>query len=103
MWWRLLLPLLWVVGWSFASLWIYFFMNSPVVQKRRELLVSMCDERARLLEDQINISMRHMHALAVLVSTFHHSKSPSVMNQVRPTLFLLRTIVFHVELGIHHG
>jgi hypothetical protein len=41
--WRLLLLLLWVVGWSFASLWIFFFMNSQVVQKRQELLVGMCD------------------------------------------------------------
>jgi histidine kinase 2/3/4 (cytokinin receptor) len=80
--WRHLLPLSWVVGWAFASLWIFFAMNSQVVEKRRELLVSMCDERASLLEDQFNFSMRHVHALAVLVSTFHHSKSPSAMDQV---------------------
>ncbi|XP_047078541.1 probable histidine kinase 3 [Lolium rigidum] len=91
MWWRLPLPLLWVVGWSFASLWIFFFMNSPVAEKRRELLVSMCDERARLLEDQFNISMRHMHALAVLVSTFHHSKSPSAMDQMTFAKYAERT------------
>ncbi|KAM0843060.1 hypothetical protein ACQ4PT_057952 [Festuca glaucescens] len=52
-----------------------------VVQKHRDLLVSMCDERARLLQDQFDVSMRHVHALAILISTFHHSKSPSTMDQ----------------------
>jgi len=91
MWWWRLLPLLWVVGWSFASLWIFFFMNSQAVEKRRELLISMCDERARLLQDQFNVSRRHMHALAVLVSTFHYSKSPSVMDQMTFAKYAERT------------
>lgn len=80
-WWRKLL-LLWVVGWFLGSLWIFWFMNSQAAEKRRETLASMCDERARMLQDQFNVSMNHLQALAILVSTFHHSKDPSAIDQV---------------------
>ncbi|KAL1347492.1 hypothetical protein AAHE18_07G009100 [Arachis hypogaea] len=48
---------------------------------REEMLTNMCDERARMLQDQFNVSMNHVHALAVLVSTFHHGKHPSAIDQ----------------------
>ncbi|KAF3795470.1 Histidine kinase 3 [Nymphaea thermarum] len=41
----------------------------------------MCDERARMLQDQFNVSMNHVHALAIMVSTFHHGKMPSAIDQ----------------------
>ncbi|KAL6144010.1 hypothetical protein ACLB2K_054705 [Fragaria x ananassa] len=41
----------------------------------------MCDERARMLQDQFNVSLNHVHALAILVSTFHHGKHPSAIDQ----------------------
>lgn len=50
--------------------------------RREEMLANMCDERARMLQDQFNVSMNHVHALAILVSTFHHGKHPSAMDQV---------------------
>ncbi|KAK6141238.1 hypothetical protein DH2020_025035 [Rehmannia glutinosa] len=31
--------------------------------------------------DQFNVSMNHVHALAILVSTFHHGKQPSAIDQ----------------------
>ncbi|KAJ6825759.1 putative histidine kinase 3 [Iris pallida] len=80
-WWRKLL-FLWVVGWVLGSLWIFCFMNSQAAEKRRETLASMCDERARMLQDQFNVSMNHLQALAILVSTFHHSKEPSAIDQM---------------------
>ena len=80
-WWRKLL-FLWVVGWFLGSLWIFWFMNSQAIEKRRETLASMCDERARMLQDQFNVSMNHLQALAILVSTFHHAKEPSAIDQV---------------------
>ena len=46
------------------------------------MLTNMCDERARMLQDQFNVSMNHVHALAILVSTFHHDKHPSAIDQV---------------------
>lgn len=48
----------------------------------QEALVSMCDERARMLQDQFAVSVNHVHALAVLISTFHYQKNPSAMDQV---------------------
>ncbi|TXG55502.1 hypothetical protein EZV62_020758 [Acer yangbiense] len=48
---------------------------------RNQTLTSMCDERARMLQDQFNVSMNHVHALAILVSTFHHGKHPSAIDQ----------------------
>lgn len=58
-------------------------MHSAQVEKRRETLENMCDERARMLQDQFNVSMNHLQALAILVSTFHHAKNPSAIDQVR--------------------
>ncbi|KAL4563677.1 hypothetical protein LXL04_027722 [Taraxacum kok-saghyz] len=42
----------------------------------------MSDERARMLQDQFNVSMNHVHALAILVSTFYHGKDPPAIDQV---------------------
>ncbi|KAM0947097.1 putative histidine kinase response regulator and transcription factor RR-A-type family [Dioscorea sansibarensis] len=89
-WWRKLL-LLWVVGWFLGSLWIFWFMNSQAAEKRRETLASMCDERARMLQDQFNVSMNHLQALAILVSTFHHSKDPSAIDQMTFARYAERT------------
>ncbi|KAG5064835.1 hypothetical protein JHK85_006018 [Glycine max] len=50
-------------------------------ERREETLANMCDERARMLQDQFNVSMNHVHALAILVSTFHHGKHPSAIDQ----------------------
>ncbi|KAG6468969.1 hypothetical protein ZIOFF_073664 [Zingiber officinale] len=63
------------------SLWIFVNMNATITERMKETLVSMCDERARMLQDQFNVSMNHVHALAILVSTFHHGKQPSAIDQ----------------------
>nr|XP_019707528.1 probable histidine kinase 3 isoform X2 [Elaeis guineensis] len=89
-WWRKLL-ILWVVGWFLVSLWIFWLMNSQGIKKRRETLGSMCDERARMLQDQFNVSMNHLQALAILISTFHHSKEPSAINQITFARYAERT------------
>lgn len=81
-WWRKFL-LLWVIGWALVSLWIFWYMSAQAADKRREALASMCDERASMLQDQFNVSMNHLQALAILISTFHHSKQPSAIDQVR--------------------
>jgi histidine kinase 2/3/4 (cytokinin receptor) len=79
---------IWVILWVAASAGLLVYMTNQAVEKRRESLASMCDERARMLQDQFNVSMNHLQALAVLVSTFHHSKTPSAIDQV--SLRLLR-------------
>jgi histidine kinase 2/3/4 (cytokinin receptor) len=56
-------------------------MNLQVTEKRKETLASMCDERARMLQDQFNVSMNHIQAMSILISTFHHAKTPSAIDQ----------------------
>lgn len=79
-WWKRLL-VSWVVGWTIASVWIFWYMSSVACEKRKETLTSMCDERARMLQDQFNVSMNHIQAMSILISTFHHGKNPSAIDQ----------------------
>lgn len=51
------------------------------MEKRKETLANMCDERARMLQDQFNVSMNHVQAMSILISTFHHGKNPSAIDQ----------------------
>ncbi|KAI4308487.1 hypothetical protein L6164_031560 [Bauhinia variegata] len=64
-----------------GSIWLFWHLNEDIKLRRKEMLANMCDERARMLQDQFNVSMNHVHALAVLVSTFHHGKHPSTIDQ----------------------
>ncbi|XP_027340143.1 histidine kinase 3 isoform X2 [Abrus precatorius] len=75
------LLLTWVVGWTIVSLWIFCYMSLQATDKRKETLASMCDERARMLQDQFNVSMNHIQAMSILISTFHHAKNPSAIDQ----------------------
>ncbi|GLT94179.1 hypothetical protein SLE2022_119340 [Rubroshorea leprosula] len=63
------------------SIWLFCHLYEKNVLRREEALANMCDERARMLQDQFNVSMNHVHALAILVSTFHHGKHPSAIDQ----------------------
>jgi histidine kinase 2/3/4 (cytokinin receptor) len=89
-WWRPLL-LLWLLAFTLLAHSLFYNGSSEAVHKRRDALASMCDERARMLQDQFNVSMNHLQALAILVSTFHHAQNPSAINQVTSNfiLFLL--------------
>ncbi|XP_057486964.1 histidine kinase 3-like [Actinidia eriantha] len=79
-WWRKLL-VVWVVLWTLVSFSVFCYMNAQAVEKRKETLASMCDERARMLQDQFNVSMNHVQAMSILISTFHHGKNPSSIDQ----------------------
>lgn len=74
---------------------IFSCMYADVVARRIENLVNMCDERARMLQDQFNVSMNHVHALAILVSSFHHGKNPSAIDQVPITSCIVTCKVLH--------
>lgn len=77
---RKLLFLFFTLGVLFCA-GLYYYMALNTTLSRKETLANMCDERARMLQDQFNVSMNHVHALAILVSTFHHGKNPSAMDQ----------------------
>nr|ABD79028.1 histidine kinase SHK278 [Striga asiatica] len=79
-WWRKFL-----IGWLamgiIVSLSAFWYMSSQANEKRKETLASMCDERARMLQDQFNVSMNHIQAMSVMISIFHHGKNPSAIDQ----------------------
>ena len=80
--WRKKLLVIFVSLGIIGSFWLFWHLNTGIMQRREETLANMCDERARMLQDQFNVSMNHVHALAILVSTFHHGKHPSAIDQV---------------------
>ncbi|KAF8119002.1 hypothetical protein N665_0001s0058 [Sinapis alba] len=69
-----------IAGVSLSVLW-FWDTNENILFQRKETLTNMCEERARVLQDQFNVSMNHVHALSILVSTFHHGKTPSAIDQ----------------------
>lgn len=79
--WRKKLLILFVFAGVTGSIWLFWHFNRKHISRREETLANMCDERARMLQDQFNVSMNHVHALAILVSTFHHGKYPSAIDQ----------------------
>lgn len=80
--------LLGVIAGVSMSVWWFWDTNHKIILQRRETLENMCDERARVLQDQFNVSLNHVHALSILVSTFHHGKTPSAIDQVMCFFFL---------------
>ncbi|KAJ8439135.1 hypothetical protein Cgig2_027061 [Carnegiea gigantea] len=79
LWKKLLIA--WVILWIIVCFWIFWYLSSQAFEKRKESLASMCDERARMLQDQFNVSMNHIQAMSILISTFHHGKNPSAIDQ----------------------
>lgn len=79
-WWRRLL-IAWIVFGIIFSLCVFWYMRSHAMERRNEALASMCDERARMLQDQFNVSMNHIQAMSVMISIFHHGKIPSAVDQ----------------------
>ncbi|KAJ9153012.1 hypothetical protein P3X46_026504 [Hevea brasiliensis] len=83
--------LLWVMLVAFISWMIYNGMDADNKVRRKEVLGSMCDQRARMLQDQFSVSVNHVHALAILVSTFHYNKNPSAIDQETFAEYTART------------
>ncbi|KAF8409700.1 hypothetical protein HHK36_005779 [Tetracentron sinense] len=79
--WRKKLLVLFVLVGVIGSFWLFWHLNEDIILRRKQTLANMCDERARMLQDQFNVSLNHVHALAILVSTFHHGKQPSAIDQ----------------------
>ncbi|KAH0934678.1 hypothetical protein HID58_011795 [Brassica napus] len=54
-----------IAGVSLSVLW-FWDTNEKILFQRKETLTNMCEERARVLQDQFNVSMNHVHALSIL-------------------------------------
>jgi histidine kinase 2/3/4 (cytokinin receptor) len=85
--WLLKLFLLYILLMAIISYCIYIKMDVDTKVRRKEILGSLCDQRARMLQDQFSVSVNHVHALAILVSTFHYYRNPSAIDQVCPSKF----------------
>lgn len=75
--------LVWVLGSAMSGVLLHSHFRHAALRKAEEGLVSMCEERARMLQDQFAVSVNHVHALAILVATFHYEKHPPALDQVR--------------------
>ncbi|KAM7473760.1 hypothetical protein LguiB_021003 [Lonicera macranthoides] len=80
--WKKKLLIMFVLAGVTGSVWLFWHLNNDISFKRKETLANICDERTRMLQDQFNMSMNHVHALDILVSTFHDQKHPSTIDQV---------------------
>eukprot|EP01018_Ginkgo_biloba_P031595 Gb_05953 [translate_table: standard] len=89
--WYSLLVLLWVLAGSTMALWSFYSMTAETSRRRQENLANMCDERARMLQEQFVASMNHVRALTVLVSTFHLEMHPSALYQEVFAAYTART------------
>lgn len=78
--------LLWVSMSAVVCVGIHLWMKVHNINTAESLLISMCDERARMLQHQFAVSVNHVHALAILVSTFYYNKIPPAINQVNTLL-----------------
>ncbi|XP_051144770.1 histidine kinase 4 [Andrographis paniculata] len=81
----------WIMLMLYFSKYIYDYMDAEHKERRKEVLVSMCDQRARMLQDQFSVSVNHVHALAILVTTFHYYKNPSAIDQETFAKYTART------------
>ncbi|CAD5165126.1 probable histidine kinase 4 [Musa acuminata AAA Group] len=66
-----------------VSVWLgsHCYFRRENMAKAEEALVSMCEERARMIQDQFAVSVNHVHALAILISTFYYQKQPPALDQ----------------------
>ena len=78
--------LVWVLGAAALGVFVHSYFRHAALRKAEEGLVSLCEERTRLLPDQFAVSVNHVHALDILVATFHYEKHPPAPDQVRASL-----------------
>ncbi|KAL2615089.1 hypothetical protein AAZV13_08G045200 [Glycine max] len=83
--------MLWILLMALIGCFIFSKMDADTKVRRKEVLGSLCDQRARMLQDQFSVSVNHVHALAILVSTFHYYRTPSAIDQETFAEYTART------------
>jgi arabidopsis histidine kinase 2/3/4 (cytokinin receptor) len=69
--WRHLAAAAWVLLAVACSAAMHWHLRRESMDRAEERLVSMCEERARMLQEQFGVTVNHVHAFAILISTFH--------------------------------
>lgn len=92
-WWRnrTAVAVLWVTISLGICIGLHWYFRWEGMKKAEDSLISMCDERARMLQEQFHVSVNHVHALAILVSTFNFLKQPTAMDQMTFAHYTKRT------------
>ena len=90
--WRGLAAAAWLLLAVACSAAMHWHLRRESMDRAEERLISMCEERARMLQEQFGVTVNHVHALAILISTFNYEKQPSAIDQVRE----------HFALPLHH-
>ncbi|WOL09367.1 putative histidine kinase 4 [Canna indica] len=91
-WWnRNVIMVLWIMLSIGFCIGLHCHMGTESMRKAEETLTSMCEERARMLQEQFAVSVNHVHALAILVSTFHYQKDPPALDQETFAKYTART------------
>lgn len=80
--WRGLAAAAWVLMAVAISLLMHWTLRRQSMDRAEERLVSMCEERARMLQEQFGTTVNHVRAIAILIFTFNYEKSPSAIDQV---------------------
>ncbi|KAL5207629.1 hypothetical protein ABZP36_032064 [Zizania latifolia] len=89
--WRSAAAAAWVVVAVACSATVHWHLRRETMDRAEERLVSMCEERARMLQEQFGVTVNHVHALAILISTFHFEKRPSAIDQDTFAKYTART------------
>ncbi|KAI4357466.1 hypothetical protein L6164_001414 [Bauhinia variegata] len=71
--------------------YIYDRVDAGIQVRRKEILGSLCDQRARMLQNKISISFINVDALANLVSAFHYCRNSSAIDQETFAKYTART------------
>ncbi|KAL6911458.1 hypothetical protein ACP4OV_000263 [Aristida adscensionis] len=79
--WRRLAAAAWVVLAVACTAAVHWHLRRESMERAEERLFIMCEERARMLQEQFGVTVNHVHALGILVSTFHYEKFPSAVDQ----------------------
>ncbi|KAF8775953.1 hypothetical protein HU200_004088 [Digitaria exilis] len=79
--WRGLVAAAYLVFAVACSAVLHWHLRGESLDRAEERLISMCEERARMLQEQFGVTVNHVHALAILISTFHYEKQPSAIDQ----------------------
>lgn len=82
--WRNAAAAAWVLVAVACAAYMHWHLRRETMDRAEERLVSMCEERARMLQEQFGVTVNHVHALAILVATFHYDKHPPALDQVGP-------------------